>query len=362
MKRPARRGSHGRARAEAAAAGSSRPLDVTVVLLEGGYASTAVGPIEVFHSAGLLWNWLKGEPPEPRFRVTVASPGGRPVKSICNMSLSAERALEDVERSDIVIVPASGWDVQEKIARHTHLLPWLRRMHDRGACVAAVCTGAVFLAEAGLLDGREATTHWAVADILRQRHPKVRWQPDKFVTEDGRVLCSGGVYASIDLSLHLVEKFCGHEIALQCAKALLVSLPRSRQSGYSVLPVSRPHADERIRRAEEHLQKHFREKVGIESLAERCTMSPRNFIRRFKAATGRLPGEYVQMMRVSAARAMLESGVISIQAVGLKVGYEDAGFFRSLFKRHTGMTPGEYRVRFAQLHHAAGELGTGAAE
>jgi transcriptional regulator GlxA family with amidase domain len=340
-----------------------RPLDVTVVLLDGGYASTAIGPIEVFHSAGLLWNSLKGEPPEPRFRVKVASPGRRTVKSVsAYLNLTPEYALEDIERTDVVIVPASGLDVQATIVRTTPILGWLHKMHDRGAYLGAVCTGAAFLAEAGLLDGREATTHWGVADILRVRYPKVRWRPDKFVTEDGRVLCSGGVYASIDLSLYLVEKFCGHEIALQCAKSLLLSLPRSRQSGYSMMPVSRPHADERIRRAEEHLQKHFRDEVGIEDLAGRCMMSPRNFIRRFKAATGRLPGEYVQLMRISEAREMLESGASSIQAVGLHVGYEDAGFFRSLFKRHTGMTPAEYRERFAPLHYDGGELATGAGE
>lgn len=363
MKGPAKRASAKRAGVASTRARRSRPLDVTVVLLEGGYASTAIAPIEVFHSAGLLWNSLKGQPAEPRFRVKVASPGRRTVRSVsAYLGLTPEYALEDIESTDVVIVPASGLDVQERIVRNTPLLAWLHKMHDRGAYVAAVCTGAAFLAEAGLLDGCEATTHWGVADMLRERYPKVKWRPDKFVTQEGRILCSGGLYASIDLSLYLVEKFCGHDIALECAKSLLVNLPRSRQSGYSMLPLSRPHADERIRRAEEHLKKHFREEVGIENLAERCMMSPRNFIRRFKAATGRLPGEYVQLMRIAEAREMLESGSSSIQAVGLHVGYEDAGFFRSLFKRHTGMTPAEYRERFAPLDYDGGALATGAGE
>ncbi len=127
----------------------------------------------------------------------------------------------------------------DQIARDTPLLPWLRKWYARGAYIAGVCTGVAFLAEAGLLDGRQATTHWGVAELYRQRYPKVLWRPEQFVTEDGRLLCSGGVYASIDLSLYLVEKFCGHEVALQCAKSLLLSMPRSRQSGYAVLPLSR---------------------------------------------------------------------------------------------------------------------------
>ncbi len=349
-------------RAPAGIIDPGRPIDVTVILLEGGFASTAIGPIEVFHSAGQLWNWLKGEPPQPRFHVRVASPGGRMVRSVCDVGLKPQCALEDIDHTDIAMISASGWDLQEKIMRHTSIISWLRKMHEQGAYLGAVCSGAAYLAETGLMDGREATTHWGVADKLRERYPNVRWRPEQFVTEDGRICCSGGVYASIDISLYLVEKFCGHEIALQCAKSLLVGLPRSCQSGYSVLPLSRPHADKRIGKAEEHLRVHFREEVGIEALAMRCAMSPRTFIRRFKGATGRLPGEYVQMMRITAAREMLEGESTSIQEVSERVGYADLNFFRSLFKRHTGMTPAEYRARFSSVHYGRGELAMGSVD
>ncbi|HEX2477652.1 MAG TPA: DJ-1/PfpI family protein, partial [Geminicoccaceae bacterium] len=283
-------------------------LDVTVVLLDAGYASTAIGPIEVFHSAGLLWNRLHGDAEEPRFRVRTASIDGKSIGSLGGLRISPELAIRDIRRTDIIVLPASGLEVQERIARNTALLPWLRKWHSRGAYIAGICSGVAFLAESGILDGRQATSHWALAEKLRERYPKVRWRPEQFVTEDRRVCCSGGVYASIDLSLYLVEKFCGHEIALQCARSLLVSMPRSRQSGYAVLPLSRPHSDERIREAEEHLQQHFERGVSIDSLAARIGMSPRNFIRRFKRATGRLPGAYLQMLRMSSAREMLEHG------------------------------------------------------
>lgn len=334
-------------------------LDVTVVLLDAGYASTAIGPIEVFHSAGLLWNSLHGEALQPRFRVRTASIDGGSVTSPYSLSLKPEFAIHNIKRTDIIILPACGLDMQDRIARNASLLPWLRKWHSRGAYIAGICTGVAFLAESGLLDGRQATTHWAVADTLSQRYPKVLWRPEQFVTEDGGVFCSGGVYASIDLSLYLVEKFCGHEIALQCAKALLVSMPRSRQSGYSVLPLSPPHSDDKISQTEEYLQEHFDGDVSIDNLADRVGMGPRNFIRRFKAATGRLPGAYIQMLRVSAAKELLERGAASIQTVCSKTGYEDIAFFRSLFKRHTGMTPAEYRNRFAQMSFNRGELASG---
>jgi transcriptional regulator GlxA family with amidase domain len=334
-------------------------LDVTVVLLEAGYVSTAVGPIEVFYSAGVIWNWLRGEELQPRFRVRIASIDGGGVTALCGLGLTPNCSIHDIEYTDIIILPASGWDVMERIAKHTALLPWLRKWHARGAYIAGVCTGVAFLAECGLLDGRQATTHWGVADILRQRYPKVDWRTDQFVTEDGRLFCSGGVYASIDLSLYLVEKFCGHEVALQVAKSLLLSMPRSRQSGYAVVPLSRPHSDEKIKQTEDYLQQHFDREVSIESLARRIGMSPRNFIRRFKAATGRLPGAYLQSLRVAAAKDLLEEGAASIQHVSSTIGYEDVAFFRSLFKRHTGMTPAEYRENFAQMTFGRGELVAG---
>ncbi|MBL8704195.1 MAG: helix-turn-helix domain-containing protein [Rhodospirillales bacterium] len=334
----------------------SRLIDVTIVLLDEGYASTAVGPIEVFHSAGRLWNMLAGKPEEPRFRVQVASIDGRPVTSICGLKLQPALSIRDVRRTDIVILPSTGLDAQERIARNTPLLPWLKRLHAGGAYIAGVCSGVGFLAECGLLDGRTATTHWAVAEALQLRYPKVDWRPDLFVTEDGRLLCSGGVYAAIDLSLYLVEKICGHEVAIKTAKSLLVSMPRSRQSGYATVPLSRPHGDGQIRIAEAHLQEHYREDVSNKVLAGLVGMGERNFIRRFKAATGHLPSVYGQMLRVSAAKELLERSATPVQTVAEAIGYVDVPFFRALFRRHTGMTPAEYRANFAGMNVERGDI------
>jgi transcriptional regulator GlxA family with amidase domain len=331
-------------------------LDVTVVLIPEGFASEAIAPAEIFHSAGALWQSLRGDAPEPRFRVRVASIDGAPVKSLCAFRLVPELAIEDVEHTDIIVLSASGLNVQEQIARSTNLLPWLRQWHARGSYIAAVCTGAAFLAESGLLDGRQATTHWALADTLRRLYPKVLWRPEQFVTEDNRLFCSGGVYSSVDLSLYLVEKFCGREVALQCAKSMLLSMPRQSQTGYAVLPLSPPHSDAKIREAEEYLQERFYRAVSIEQLARAMAMSPRHLIRRFKAATGRVPGDYVQTLRIAAARELLErGGGISVQEVCSQVGYEDVAFFRQLFKRHTGLSPAEYRSRFAGMSVERGD-------
>lgn len=323
-------------------------LDVCVVLLDDGYASTALMPIEVFHSAGRLWCELKGEQTDARFQVVTASIDGGPVRSpYAGMTMTPQMAIADVERADIVIVPTSGLAWDEKLIENSALLPWLKKHYANGAYVAGVCMGAAYLAEAGLLDGKRATTHWAVSPDLIQRYPKVDWQLDHFVTEDSRVLCSGGLTAAADISLYLVEKLCGHDVAVQTAKALLLTMPRTHQAGYAVLPFSPPHGDDRIRTVEAEIQSRYRDTHSNEDLAQLANMSERTFLRRFKAATGRVPAAYIQAVRVEAAKALLEREKAPVQTVSSAVGYDDVSFFRTLFKRLTGMTPGEYRERFA---------------
>lgn len=331
-------------------------INVTVVLTEASFASTSIAPIEIFHSAGRLWNLFHGESAKPGFEVRVASVDGKSVKTLCDVGIAPTCAIEDIVDTDVIILPASGLDVQERITRTTQLVPWLRKWHQQGAYIAGICTGVAILAESGLLDGRKATTHWAVADILKERYPAVQWMPEQFITEDGSLYCSGGVYASIDLSLFLVEKLCGHEIALKCAKSLLLSMPRSSQAGYAVLPLSLPHSDARIRDTEQYLQSHMEREISIDFMAERIGMGPRSFIRRFKAATGQTPGAYVQSLRMAAAKELLENGSIPIVTISSKVGYSDLAFFRRLFKRHTGLTPTEYRERFGRMNFERGAL------
>jgi transcriptional regulator GlxA family with amidase domain len=324
-------------------------LDVTVVLLDDGLSSTAVMPVEIFHSAGVLWNDIQARPAAPAFRVRTVSLDGGPVRSPYGIDIQPQGSLADVARTDIVIVPTSGLEMELKLVENSAIVPFVRRHHEQGAYVVGVCMGAAYLAEAGLLDGRLATTHWGVVDRFARRWPQVRWRPELFVTEDSRTLCSGGLYAAIDVSLYLVEKLCGHEVALQTAKVLLLPMPRTHQSGYAMLPVSQPHGDARIRAIESFLQANYRADIATQTLADRAGLGMRTFVRHFKAATGKLPAAYLQALRIEAAKAMLEADAKPVQSISSAVGYDDVAFFRGLFKRATGMTPAEYRAHFAPL-------------
>lgn len=202
------------------------------------------------------------------------------------------------------------------------------------------------LPKVGLLDGRKATTHWAIADQFRKRYPKVDWSPDLFITQADNIYCGSGVYAALDLCLHLVERFAGYEVARQCGRALLIEAPRTWQGGFSVPLLSQQHRDDKISLAQEYLHENLSAPFMVEDVAQRVGMSTRNFTRRFKQATGEPPVTYLHRLRINYAKRLLETDYRTIQDVCYEVGYEDVPFFRKIFKRYTGLAPKEYKLRF----------------
>jgi transcriptional regulator GlxA family with amidase domain len=320
-------------------------VHVTVLLLEGGLPSTSMAPLEIFACAGSLWGMLMGAPTEPLFRVSTASIDGRPTKNYVPVALAPTLSLAEVRRTDLVVVPTAGMDLDLARGANAGVIDWLARRRGKSA-LAGICTGVSLLAAAGLLDGRPATTHWGLVDRCRAAYPKVRWRADRFITESDNIFCGGGLYASIDLSLYLVEHYCGHMVAVQTAKALLLETPRIWQTPYAAQPPRSAHDDEAVGRAQKWLFAHFREDVEIEQLADQAGMSPRNFARRFKAAIGEAPLAYLHRLRIDAARHYLESAHRSVHDISRTIGYEDVAFFRRLFRRHTGTSPREYRARF----------------
>lgn len=319
---------------------------VTVLLLDQTFSSTAIGPMEVFRHSGSLWNLLTGVRRSPQFRVTTASVGGRPVRCDGGIKIQPNAALKDIRKTDLIFIPTTGLGIYDVVQRNAPVVPWLHRWHERGAAIASVCSGVGLVAETGMLDGHRATTHWALAEKFREMYPKVKWMPELMVTEDHNFYCGGGVHAALDLTLYLVEKFCGHEIAMQTAKALLIETPRAWQSGFAILPLKTDHSDDAISSAQDWLHKNFHRTFPLEAPARRVGMSSRNFVRRFKQATGDSPLMYLQKLRIAAAKRMLENDYKSMQEISDAVGYHDVVFFRELFQRHAGVSPSVYRERF----------------
>jgi len=321
-------------------------VDVTVLFLNETFSSTAVGPMEVFRHAGTLWNILTGKSQHPYFQVTTASADGHLVECDGPIYIKPMAAIRDVRKTDLIFIPTTGLGIDDVVERNAPVVPWLKRWHKRGAAIASVCSGVGLVAETGMLDGKRATTHWALAERFREKYPKVKWMPELMVTEDRGFFCGGGVHAALDLSLYLVEKFCGHEIALESSKALLIETPRAWQAGFAVIPLKTEHNDEAISLAQDWLHENFHRTFPLDAPARRAGMSLRNFVRRFKEATGDSPLAYLQKLRVAAAKRLLENDHRSMQEISDAVGYQDVAFFRSLFQRHTGVSPSAYREKF----------------
>lgn len=326
-----------------------RVVDVIIVLSDASPALAALGPMEVFQAAGTLWNAMHGQAELPRFRVRTASVDGCAVRTSYAYPLLADCAIENVDAADIILLPGAASVWRHQPGRHARLLSWLRLWYQRGASVVGLGNGVALLAESGLLDGKEATAHWAIAPLLMQCYPSVHWRTDYAITEYARMLCGTGVDAATELSLYLVEKHGGRELALQCARALGLSIPDHLHANYAMRPLSFPHCDQAVHETEDYLRKNMHRDISTEFLAERIDMGARSFVRRFKAATGHAPGTYMQLLRIAAAKQLLENGGASIAQVSAKIGYSDQAFFRRLFRRHTGLTPSAYREQFAPL-------------
>jgi transcriptional regulator GlxA family with amidase domain len=321
-------------------------IDVTVLFLDETFSSTAVGPMEVFRHAGSLWNILAGKRQVPQFNVTTASADGKAVNCDGPIQIKPAAAIQDIRKTDLIFIPTTGLSIDDVVERNAPVVPWLKRWRKRGAEIASVCSGVGLVAETGMLDGRRATTHWGLAERFREKYPRVHWMPELMVTEDHGFYCGGGVHAALDLSLYLVEKFCGHDIAMQSAKAMLIETPRAWQAGFAVVPLKTEHSDNAISSAQDWLHENFHRVFPLDAPAHRVGMSLRNFVRRFKQATGDSPLIYLQKLRIAAAKRLLESDHRTMQEVSDAVGYQDVAFFRALFQRHTGVSPSAYREKF----------------
>lgn len=321
-------------------------MHITILVPGFGYPSPVIGPYEVFTSAGVLWNALLGEQPAEEFEVITASETGMPVDFDGGFTIHVNTSVSRVCKTDLVFVPSIGLNLSEVFSQNRNMLKFLEREGTKGTMIAGVCTGVAMIAETGLLDGRPATTHWALAAEYEKRYPKVDWKSELFITESDNFFCGGGVYAALDLCLYLVERLAGYEVAKQCGRALLIDAPRTWQASFSTPLINQQHHDEKILQVQDYLQEYFNVQFTIDELAQRAGMSTRNFTRRFKQATGEAPLTYLHKLRVNCAKTLLETDFKSVQQVCYEVGYEDIPFFRRIFKRYTGLTPSEYKQRF----------------
>ena len=273
---------------------------------------------------------------------------GEELEVECASGLLVRNSLivEQVIETNVVIIGAIGRP-NGHIDVKPSTLAWLRRQYDQGALLVSICTGAFVLAATGLLDGKKATTHWACENEFKALYPKVKLHISDMFTEDSFLYCSAGASAYQDMSLRLVSKFFGDDIARLCSKAVLFDQDRSGQQRYSSFTPKREHKDELIHSIQNWLDDNFTKRFQITVLSEKACMSERQFKRRFKSATGEAPLSYIQALRINFAKHKLETTDLHVNLISQACSYEDVRFFRQLFKRFTGLSPIEYRRKFS---------------
>ncbi|MHB8067248.1 MAG: GlxA family transcriptional regulator [Desulfobaccales bacterium] len=319
---------------------------VTILGLYNSMATTIFGPMDIFNQAGRLWNQVSKSPQNPFFEVTIASADGQPIQCLNKILIQPHCSIEAVQETDLIII-ASAIYIDQILERQPELVPWIRRQYDRGSHVASICTGAFLLAETGLLDGKSATLHWGFTEMFRRRYPKVSLKEDHMFIDQGRLYCSAGVSAGMDLSLYLVEKFCGRQTAVQSAKAMILDLGREVQTPYRSYLLSEGHGDPLVVESQRLIEQHCAQPIDYDGLAKKFRVSRRSIERRFKQATGVTPLGFQQQLRVETAKRLLEDGSRTFNEITYMVGYEDVPFFRKIFRKLTGLRPKEYQQRFA---------------
>ncbi len=316
-------------------------MHVTLLLAQQCSAASANIALEVLSAANSF-----AETEHALFDVVTASLDGASVTSQTGQVMHVQHAINAIAHTDLVLIPGFLFTLKHALPTFPAYSAWLNRQHSGGAVVASMCTAAFMLAEAGLLDGVRATTHWAFADYFRSRYAQVLLDDKQILCEDNRIITSGGASAAMDLLLHLVRRFASLELAQTCGKYLLIDNVRSEQSVYVMWSLPKNHGDSDILRVQNWLEKHFAEPLVIDNLAEQFGFGVRNFKRRFKEATGYTPIAYLQTLRLEKAKQLLESTRMSLDSITYNVGYEDSNSFRRLFQQRVGLVPAAYRKRF----------------
>lgn len=261
-------------------------------------------------------------------------------------TVHADLLLDEVEQTDLIFVPAFVGDLKTAVEINKDFIPWLIKQRERGAEIVSLCVGAFLLAKTGLIDGRQCSTHWRAADEFRRMFPRVDLVTDRIITEEDGIYTSGGATSYYNLLIHLVEKFTNRETAIRTAKVFAIDFERDSQSSFIIFNGQNKHSDEEIKRAQNFIENNFQAKITIDELSTHVALGRRSLERRFKEATNNTVAEYVQRVKVEAAKRCFENSRKSITEVMYDVGYSDNKAFRGVFRKITGMTPNDYRKRY----------------
>jgi transcriptional regulator GlxA family with amidase domain len=261
-------------------------------------------------------------------------------------TVKPELTIHELDYTDLIVIPAIKGDLRKAIQINQGFIPWISQHYKAGTEIASLCLGAFLLASTGLLKGRKCATHWIFANEFKKMFPDVNLVAEKIITDENGIYCSGGAYSFLNLILYLVEKFAGRSMAVLCAKVFEIEIERGSQSPFIIFNGQKEHEDEPVKKAQAFIENNFQKKITVDELASMLALSRRNLERRFKKATSNTTVEYIQRVKIEAAKMSLESSRENVNEVMYKVGYTDSKAFRTTFKKITGLSPLQYRSKY----------------
>ena len=310
---------------------------------EGNNISSIAGSYKIFTRANTYWKESGRKQP---FKIDVAGISKKVEYYDGLFRVKPHNDISAISKTHLVIIPSLNHNYQKAINENQTLINWIEHQYKRGAEVASICTGAFFLAAAGMLDGRTCSTNWAVADNLRTMFPKVDVQIDKLITDENGIYTSGGAYSFLNLIIYLVEKYYDRQTAIYCSKVFQIEMDRQSQSPFIIFKGQKSHGDEVIQKAQAYIESHSNTKISMKDLSSKFAVGRRNFDRRFIKATGNTPVEYLQRVKIESAKKAFETTRKTINEVMYDVGYSDVKAFREVFRKITGVSPLEYRNKY----------------
>lgn len=321
-------------------------MKVVFLLCPNMLATSVTLPLELLRGAHALNNAdraLKNHN-VGELDVLMVSCDGEPVQTHTGFTLMADNAAGEVDKADIIYIPALWRNPIPVLKRCQPLLSWLTDQYQHGSTIAGVGTGCCFLAEAGLLDNKAATTHWHYFDRFQKRYPKVQLKRQYFITQAGSLYCTGSVNALADLTVMFIQRYYSKSVASHVERHFFHEIRQAFQSSTSLLEKENSHPDEDIIQTQIWLRDNYSKEIKLNDVAAQFGMSPRTFSRRFKNATGSTPLNYLQQIRIDVAKDLLQTSNLTVSEIMFRVGYHDATHFTSLFKKSLGVAPSEYRT------------------
>jgi len=314
---------------------------VTVLALPRALGTSITLPIEMLNAADAMLRVQ--QPGHSRLEIVIASVDGKPLEITGGIEIRPHHSLAEITATDLVMIPALWGNPKPVIRKHPQVLSWVKRQHEQGALICATGTGCCFLAATGLLDNKPATTHWYYFKQFRKSYPQVKLETKRFITNAGNLFCAGRINSITNLMIHFIERFYNQHIARRIEQHFAHEIKQSYESIFYPFDEQSVHHDETIIQAQQWMLRNYPNDIKLLNVANQFGMSMRTFNRRFKTATGSTPLEYLQKIRIGTAKDLLQESNLNIAEISAKVGFNDPGYFASLFKRRVSLAPREYR-------------------